>query len=176
MQLRHIAAVLVYNLIAVHLPQSHQRFSLGGGWLRAACAKSMLKTCGQRVNIEHGARFGRGVTLGDDSGIGIDASVADGTQIGRDVMMGPNCVILNRNHKIDDLTRPMRLQGYTEPDPVVIEDDVWIGGQVTILSGVTVHSGAVIGAGAVVTHDVPPKAVVGGVPARVLRYRGNPTK
>lgn len=172
MRIRHVLAVLVYNLVAVRLPNSNGRYSFGGGKLRALCAAHMLAKCGERVNIERQARFGRGVELGNDSGIGIRAVVADGTKIGSDVMMGPDCLILNRNHCVEDVTRPMRLQGYTETKPVCIEDDVWIGSRVTILPGVTVHTGAVIAAGAVVTHDVPPFAVVGGVPAHVIRYRG----
>lgn len=54
---------------------------------------------------------------------------------------------------------------------IVVEDDVWIGYRATILSGVTVHQGAVIGAGSVVTKDVPPYAIVGGVPAKIIKYR-----
>lgn len=52
-----------------------------------------------------------------------------------------------------------------------MQDDVWIGRNVTILSGVTIGQGAVIVAGAVVTKDVPPYVIVGGVPARVIKYR-----
>ena len=54
---------------------------------------------------------------------------------------------------------------------IIIDDDVWIGYRSTILSGVHVSKGAVIAAGAVVTHDVPPYAIVAGVPARVIGYR-----
>ena len=57
---------------------------------------------------------------------------------------------------------------------IVIENDVWIGANVTILDNVTVHTGAVIGAGAVITKDVPPYAIVGGNPAKIIRYRFDP--
>ena len=59
----------------------------------------------------------------------------------------------------------------SQKEPAVIEDDVWIGTNAVILPGVVVHKGAVIGAGAIVTKDVSPYAIVGGVPASVLRYR-----
>jgi acetyltransferase-like isoleucine patch superfamily enzyme len=55
-----------------------------------------------------------------------------------------------------------------------IEADVWVGSNALVMSGVTLHTGCVIGAGAVVTHDVPPYAIVGGVPARIIRYRFSP--
>lgn len=55
--------------------------------------------------------------------------------------------------------------------PVVVQDDVWIGERATILSGVTIHQGAIVAACSVVTKDVPPYAIVGGAPARILKYR-----
>lgn len=57
---------------------------------------------------------------------------------------------------------------------IIVSDDVWIGQGAIILSGVKVGQGAVIAAGAVVTSDVPPYAIVGGVPAKVIKYRFNP--
>lgn len=58
--------------------------------------------------------------------------------------------------------------------PIILEDDVWVGENVTILSGVHIGQGAVVAAGAVVTKDVPPYAIVGGVPAKVIKYRFEP--
>lgn len=85
-------------------------------------------------------------------------------------MMGPEVTILTHTHRIDRTDIPMGQQGSMVSE-VVIGDDVWIGMRAIILPGVRIGSGAVIGAGAVVTKDVPDYAVVGGVPARVIRYR-----
>jgi maltose O-acetyltransferase len=65
----------------------------------------------------------------------------------------------------------MNQQGFSQERPVVIGDDVWIGGQVIILPGVKVGSHSIIGAGSVVTKDVPQYAVVGGNPAKVIKFR-----
>ena len=176
MKLIRAFAILTYDLIAVHLPASHQKWSFGAKRLRAFCARHMLTSCGENVNVERHARFGRGVTLGDRSGIGINASIGEQTHIGSDVMMGPDCVIYTRNHRFDRLDIPMREQGYGPVEPVVIGDDCWIGGRVTILPGVHVGNGAVIAAGAVVTKDVPPYAVVGGVPAKIIYNRKDGTQ
>jgi maltose O-acetyltransferase len=86
-------------------------------------------------------------------------------------MMGPQCWVYTQNHEFNTLDKPMALQGPKAEEPVIICDDVWIGGRVTILPGVTVGRGSIIGAGAVVTKDVPPYSIVGGNPANVIRMR-----
>lgn len=92
--------------------------------------------------------------------------------VGKDVMMGPEVIIVGKNHRWDRRDVPMRLQGSKEPCPVRVEDDVWIGARVIILPGIVVGKGAIIGAGAIVTRDVPPYAICAGNPARIVGYRG----
>jgi maltose O-acetyltransferase len=162
----------VYYSVARHLPPTYAPWSMGGGRLRRALARLLLAECGTHVNIEKGADFGSGrhVRLGDNSGIGIDCHVGHVT-IGRDVMMGPECLVLSRNHRFDDVSRPMWQQGWSDPEPVVIGDDVWMGARVIIMPGVRVGRGAILAAGAVVTKDVHEYAIVGGCPARVIGSR-----
>ena len=134
----------------------------------------MLLQCGKNVNVEHGARFGSGrrITLGDNSGLGVDCELIGDVQIGRNVMMGPRVTIITINHGFRELGVPMIEQGHSGTRPVIIDDDVWIGVGVIILPGVRVGRGAVVGAGAVVTKSVEPWSVVGGNPARVIGTRG----
>lgn len=91
--------------------------------------------------------------------------------IGRNCMIGARCAFISYQHGFADLTRPMQQQPLTSRGDIVVEDDVWLGVQVTVLDGVTIGCGAIVGAGAVVTKDVPPYAIVAGVPARVIRQR-----
>lgn len=91
-------------------------------------------------------------------------------RIGNHVRIAPGVMMIAANHVFDDPTRPITAQGL-RPAPIVIEDDVWVGGRVVIVAGVTVGGGSVLAAGAVVTHDVPPGSVVGGVPARIIKTR-----
>ena len=131
----------------------------------------MLKKCGKKVNIERKATFSTRIQLGNYSGIGINAKVMGPCTIGDYVMMGPNCTIYTQNHAFADPDKPMQLQGRQEERQVTIGDDVWIGGNVTILPGVTIGSHSIIGAGAVVTKDVPEYAIVAGNPAVVKKFR-----
>lgn len=170
--MRKIIGIVIYYAIAKRLPASTS-FFLGKSWkrLRNFCGKMMLYHCGKNINIEKNAVFSTSVSLGDNSGIGINANIAGAVKIGDNVMMGPNCTIYSRNHAFDDINIPMIQQGYSEEKPVIIEDDVWIGGNVTILPGVTIKTGSIIGACSVVTKDVEAYSIVAGNPAKVVKIR-----
>lgn len=109
------------------------------------------------------------ISIGDDFYLNAHCHFLGSITIGNHVMIGPKTVIWGRDHGID-LDMPMKHQEHHK-ESVLIEDDVWIGAQVTILKGVNVRKGAVIGAGSVVTKDVPKNAVVVGNPAKIVKYR-----
>lgn len=114
------------------------------------------------------------IVMGDEVFIGDFSSVnANDAEIciGSRVAVGPMTLIQGANHAFDRMDLPIVQQGHV-PARVDIEDNVWIGARCVILPGVRIRSGAVVAAGAVVSRDVPANAVVGGTPARVLRYRG----
>ena len=165
----------VYYHFATNLPISHRYGVLGrlGKFLRYRCCRVIFEYCGDNVNIEKGANFGLGIHIrvGNNSGIGVNSVIPDGSIIGDDVMMGPNCYIHSRNHRFDRTDIPMRLQGYTEVKPCIIEDDVWIGRNVTIMVGRHISKGTIVAANSVVTKDFPPYSVIGGNPAKLIRYR-----
>ena len=94
------------------------------------------------------------------------------------VVIGPNVTIRGGDHRIDVVGKQIYEIGHEQKLPendqdVIIEEGVWIGCNVTILKGVTIGRGSVIAAGALVTKNVPPYAIVGGVPASIIKYRFN---
>ena len=162
----------LYRMIANYLPPSNVKvFGKAAKRIRAFLARGFLSYAGKKINLQYGAKFGQRVSIGDRSGIGIKCMLQGTVEIGNNVMMGPEVYIYTRNHKHDRVDIPMIEQDYEAERPVVIEDDVWIGSRVTILPGVRVGKGAIIGASAVVTKDVPPYAVVGGNPAKIIKFR-----
>ena len=114
-----------------------------------------------RIIVEYGANL----TIGDDVRInGAHISVSNSVIIGNQVSIAPYVLIMDNDyHKVED----NRAEGM--PSPIVIEDRVWIASKATILKGVTIGEGSTVAAGAVVTKDVPPRTVVAGVPAKVIK-------
>lgn len=110
--------------------------------------------CGKNIVIGKNVFFNSGCKLQDQGGI----TIGDGT------LLGHNVVLATLNHSLDPAHRKDII-----PAPICIGENVWIGANATVLPGVTIGDGAVIAAGAVVTKDVPKNAIVGGVPAKIIK-------
>lgn len=165
----------LYYGIARHMPYSPRPYSLGARRIRYEVCRHMFRSCGVNVNVEHGALIngGHDIDIGDNSGIGLNAFISGPLIVGRDVIMGPNCTFLSINRVTALTSVAMIGQGFQPARPPVIEDDVWIGANVTVLPGRRIGTGSIVAAGSVVASDVPPYSVVAGNPARVIKRRTN---
>lgn len=116
--------------------------------------------------------LGETLTIGENVGIAANAFIAmrGNIEIGDNTIFGPNVSIHAENHNFQDINTPIRLQGATRKG-VKIGKDCWIGSKVTILDGVNIGNGVIVAAGAVVNKNVPDYAIVGGVPAKIIKMR-----
>lgn len=132
--------------------------------------KQMLGAVGERVWIAKtfNCDCGKNIFIGNDFTGNHNLTILDIREvyIGNNVMIGPNTLITTVGHP---LSPKRRRQYHAFAQPVRIGNDVWIGGNVTILPGVTIGNNVVVAAGAVVTKDVPDNTLVGGVPARKIK-------
>ena len=110
------------------------------------------------------------VIIGDHTRIGLHNTIIGPVTIGNHVNLAQGITVTALNHNFEDTEERIDEQGISTT-PVTIGDDVWIGTRVIVLPGVKIGSHSVIGASAVVTKDVPDYAVVGGIPARIIKYR-----
>jgi acetyltransferase-like isoleucine patch superfamily enzyme len=142
--------------------------------------------------VIHGERrisIGRDVFIGSSSWLHVSGpearlEIGDGTRmsghcvlsamehvrLGRSVLLGRNVYIADSSHRTVAAGVPIMDQGYDNISPVIIEDNAWLGQHCVILPGVSVGRGSVVGANSVVRDDVPPRTVVAGAPARVVRH------
>ena len=116
------------------------------------------------------------IDIGNDVGIGAYSGLyAVGTnslEIGDNCLIGPYCYFGGTMYHHDDLETPMRLQGHDLRGGITVGKDCWFGAGASIMDGVTIGDGAIVASGAVVTRDVPPRVIVGGIPAKLIRSRG----
>ncbi|KAG6610776.1 Maltose O-acetyltransferase [Phytophthora cinnamomi] len=130
----------------------------------------MLGAKGRECFIEMPFRcdYGSNIRLGDNVYMNFNCVLLDVCEItiGDRVMFAPNVQLYTATHPLGPKARA---SGYELGKPITIEDDVWIGGNVTVVPGVTIGRGAVIGAGSVVTKDVPPMCVYAGNPAKFIK-------
>lgn len=172
-KLNRIIALIMYYGFAYYLPATNNRYFKLPRKIRGILSRRILESAGNDIVVEKGANFGdgKGIVIGNKSGIGVNAFIRGPLKIGNDVMMGPDVMILTRNHRFDQVDIPMNQQKGAIIKPVLISNDVWIGARSIILPGVIIGTGAIIAAGSVVTKEVPDYAIVGGNPAKIIKFR-----
>lgn len=117
----------------------------------------------------------RHILLGDHVGIGRGCLFQADTEIGNKVLIACNVTFLNSDdHQFDQVGKTIWDSGRGDKFKITLEDDVWIGHGVILLSPVRVGRGAIVAAGGVVVKDVPPYAIVGGNPAKLIKMRFTP--
>src|SRR6266487_477820 len=164
-----LAAAMKYatNHVIAHIPSHTIRLAWYRkvlGWQIGPRATILL---GQHIQMAGVRSSGKKVSIGKGTVInhGCLLYTTGGLFIGENVSISSGVWLVTGTHDMND---PQFVDLYK---PILIGDYVWIGMRATILAGITIGEGAVVMAGAVVTHDVPPYAVVGGVPARVVTQR-----
>jgi maltose O-acetyltransferase len=172
--MRKFYLVLYYGF-GQYLPKSTRPFGKLSMLIRRFLCKGIFESCGDKLVVENNAYFGNGkdFSLGNETALGANFKSSNRmVTIGNYLMMAEDVVFIGGGHDFSRLDIPMGHQPALAKTPLVIEDDVWIGARVMILPGCKhIGTGAIIGAGAVVTKDVPEYAIVGGNPAKVIKYR-----
>ena len=171
---------LLYYSFARHLPKSTAPIvgKLSLRIRRGICKRLFKKDATHQcedLNVEQGAYFGSGksFTVGSHVGLGKNfKSLNRVVTIDDYLMMGEDVLFLGGGHTFERTDVPIGYDGDISATPLHIAGDVWIGARAIVLPGCKrIGHGSIIGAGAVVTKDVPDWAVVGGNPAKVLKYR-----
>lgn len=130
---------------------------------------------GRETSIECTGSFkelGKGFVVGNNVGLGEKChyGCAGGIEIGDNTIVGIYVTMHSENHIFSDMNKPIRMQGVNHKG-IRIGCDCWIGAKATILDGTVIGNGCVIAAGAVVTGQFPDNCVIGGVPAKIIKYR-----
>ncbi|MGN7967499.1 sugar O-acetyltransferase [Microbacterium sp. 22179] len=155
---------------AARLADLYHRQTISGdpaarGWLQ-----DLIGDLGDDVAIRPPLHvdYGDHISIGARSFVNFNLTALDvaSITIGADCQIGPNVQLLTPTHPIDPTMRRDKLEA---AEPIVIGDNVWLGGGVIVCPGVTIGENSVIGAGAVVTRDIPANVVAVGNPARVIR-------
>lgn len=145
--------------------------------LRNRIMKQLFKSVGKNVWIEPDFKceFGKNIVIEDDVYINFGCVILDCAEvtIGAHTLIGPNIGIYPVNHAIDALER---INGGCYARPVHIGRNVWLGGDVKILSGVSIGDNTIVGAGSIVTKDIPSDVIAAGNPCRVIRKITNEDK
>lgn len=142
--------------------------------IRYILLKNLAKSCGDNVSIHSNVYLNNIETISIGENVSIHPmcylECLGGIEIKDNVSIAHGVTIMSTEHKHSDVENDINSQG-VYLDRVLIKENVWIGAKATILSGVTIHSGAIVAAGAVVNSSIQENVIVGGVPAKVLKFR-----
>lgn len=139
-------------------------------WKHTSYAKLKAKTYGRRLIVNHKSRWGSNVHFGNyDNFNGMSVLGAGKVVFGDYFHSGEGCMIITQNHNYEGSMIPYDNTYVLKT--VIIEDNVWFGNNVLVTGNVTIGEGAIVAAGSVVVKDVPKCAIVGGNPAKVIKYR-----
>ena len=144
------------------------------------CYASKKLTFGNLVKIgafttisttSHLSKYGIGLEIGDNSAVGEYSyfGCSGGVKIGNDVIMGQYISFHSENHNFEDNSKLTREQGVSSRG-IELGNNIWVGSKVTFLDGSKVEDNSVVAAGAVVNDVFPPNVVIGGVPAKIIKY------
>ncbi|WP_435254326.1 acyltransferase [Tenacibaculum sp. A30] len=115
------------------------------------------------------------IVIGRNCSVNRNSMILGKVVIGNNTLIAPNVVIVGSNHIFNNPNELIKNQGVVSKG-INISDDVWIGANVTITDGVSIGKGCVVGAGSVVTNDIPDYSIAVGVPAKIVKKRGNEFK
>lgn len=161
---------LIYLVFLKNTPEDYRPYAMFFPRLRGWAVGVYLSKCGKEPRVKSGAEISPNATLGDYSELGTRCMVQANVHIGNNVIMGPDIKIYSRNHKFNRLDIPIKDQGKNYHESY-IGNDVWLGANVVITAGCSVGDHVIVAAGSVVTKNIPDFAVVGGVPAKVIKFR-----
>ncbi len=171
-----ILSLFLYYAFAQYLPKSTAPIigRVSRKIRRFLCSRFISK-CGKGLTVENGVYLGNGkdMQLGDEVGFSSHFKTVNRIlKIGNKVGIGEYTYFLGGIHHFDDPDTWICEQGVGEKTPLEISDNVWIGVHAIILPGCKkIGTGVIVGAGSVVTKDIPDYAIVGGNPAKIIRYR-----
>ena len=165
--------LILYYVLAAKLPSSWWPGGVLFNRFRLWCLRGIMEV-GHGTRVQKGVYVGKGrdVTIGSNCQINEGARL-DNVAIGNNVMIARETVVLGLMHEVSDVSVPMVDQGNKEVAQTTIENDVWLGLRTTVMPGLTIAEGTILGAGSVLTKNTEPYGIYGGVPARLIRTRGN---
>ena len=133
---------------------------------------------GRDSTIEDWSTINNGVgdiIIGERVRIGLSNTLIGPVTVGNDVIFAQNIVASGLNHGYEDINMPITDQKVST-DPIIVEDEAWIGANAVLTAGVTIGKHSIVAAGCVVVKDVPPYSIVGGNPGRILKQYNSKTK